>query len=158
MYVIYHHLLTYLMSFSIAFHTFQDGTCSMSFRIPWTKTTKKLGAIVVLTVQANSTLCAIAALKNHLSVNSSIPSSSALFAYTTPSREPKNLLRHDFLKFVTDIWSSAMLVHVLGHSFQIGGMVELLLAGVPPEVVQPLVAGHLLLFFSIGIIWRKFYP
>ena len=49
-----------------------------------------------------------------------------------PSGEPKNLLRHDFLKFVTDIWSSAMLAHVLG---QIGGAVELILAGVPLEVV-----------------------
>ena len=28
-----------------------------------------------------------------------------------------------------------MLVHVLGHSFRIGGTLELLLAGVPPEVI-----------------------
>jgi len=28
-----------------------------------------------------------------------------------------------------------MLAHVLGHSFCIGGAVELLLAGVPPEIV-----------------------
>jgi len=28
-----------------------------------------------------------------------------------------------------------MLAHVLGHSFRIGGAVELLLAGVPPEIV-----------------------
>ena len=28
-----------------------------------------------------------------------------------------------------------MLAHVLGHSFHIGGAVELLLAGVPPKVV-----------------------
>lgn len=28
-----------------------------------------------------------------------------------------------------------MLAHVLGHSFHIGGAVELLLAGVPPEIV-----------------------
>ena len=28
-----------------------------------------------------------------------------------------------------------MLTHILGHSFPIGGAVELLLAGVPPEIV-----------------------
>ena len=28
-----------------------------------------------------------------------------------------------------------MLAHILGHSFRIGGAVELLLAGVPPEIV-----------------------
>ena len=28
-----------------------------------------------------------------------------------------------------------MLAHVLGHSFRIGGAIELLLAGVPPEIV-----------------------
>lgn len=31
-----------------------------------------------------------------------------------------------------DIWSSAMLAHVLGHSFRIGGTVKLL---VPPEII-----------------------
>jgi len=42
------------------------------------------------------------------------------------------------LEFIMGIWSSAMLVHVLGHSFHIGGAVELLLAGVSPEVVAAL--------------------
>ena len=45
------------------------------------------------------------------------------------------MLKQDFLAFVTSIWKSAHFAHVLGHSFQIGGAVELLLAGVPPEIV-----------------------
>jgi len=58
-----------------------------------------------------------------------------LFAYKTSSGEPKDLLKNEFLNFVTTIWSSAMLTHVLGHSFHIGGAIELLLTGVPPEIV-----------------------
>ena len=75
------------------------------------------------------------ALKNHIAVNASILATFTLFAYTTPSGQPKNMLKHKFLKFITGIWSSAMLTHVLGHSFHIGGAIELLLAGVPPEVI-----------------------
>ena len=37
--------------------------------------------------------------------------------------------------FCTDVWLKAALAHVLGHSFRIGDAVELLLAGVPPEIV-----------------------
>jgi hypothetical protein len=120
---------------SVKFSQHRGGSRSASFRIPWTKTTKELGATVVLTAR-NDTLCPVTALQNHLNVNSSTPNStSALFAYTSSSGKPKNLLKHEFLKFVTGIWSSAMLAHVLGHSFCIGGAVELLLAGVPPEIV-----------------------
>jgi len=100
------------------------------------KTTKELGASVILTARRDGDpLCPIAALKNHLDINSSIPASSTLFAYQSSSGEPKNLLKTEFLKFVTGIWSSAMLAHILGHSFRIGRAVELLLAGVPPEIV-----------------------
>jgi len=36
---------------------------------------------------------------------------------------------------LSQIWSSAMLAHVLRHSFHISSTVELLLAGLPPEIV-----------------------
>ena len=45
------------------------------------------------------------------------------------------MLKQNFLTFITGIWSSAFLTHVLSHSFCIGGTVELLLASVPPKVV-----------------------
>jgi hypothetical protein len=86
-------------------------------------------------------------------VNPSTPNStSALFAYTSSSGKPKNLLKHEFLKFVTGIWSSAMLAHVLGHSFRIGGAVELLLAGVPPEIVAATGGWTSLAFL---LYWRR---
>ena len=122
--------------FRLLFRVLRDGTHSANFDIPWTKTTKELGATIILMARHDGDpLCPVTALKNHLETNSSIPASSALFAYNTSSGEPKNLLKNEFLSFVTKIWSSAMLAHVLGHSFRIGSAVELLLAGVPPEIV-----------------------
>jgi len=123
-----------LHSFRISFHTLQDGSSSASFHIPWTKTTKELGASVILTAQ-DDILCPVTALKNHLAVNSSTNCSAPLFTYTTASSQSKILLKHEFLNFCNQIWSSTMLAHVLGHSFHIGSAIELLLAGVPPEIV-----------------------
>ena len=68
------------------------------------------------------------------------------------SGQPKILLKHEFLKFVMDIWSSAMLAHVLGHSFCISGAVELLLAGVPPEIVAATGGWTSLAFL---LYWRR---
>jgi hypothetical protein len=129
----------------------RDGSSSASFHIPWTKTTKELGASVVLTAR-NDTLCPVAALKNHLAVNSSSDHSTSLFAYTTASSQPKILLKHEFLKLCNHIWSSAMLAHILGHSFRIGGAVELLLAGVPPEIVAATGGWTSLAFL---LYWRR---
>ena len=39
------------------------------------------------------------------------------------------------MAFCVDVWSKAGLAHIKGHSFHIGGAVELLLAGVPPEII-----------------------
>jgi len=139
------------LQFSVAFRDHRGGARSASFHIPWTKTTKELGAEVILTAR-NDALCPVAALKNHLDVNASIPGSSSLFTYTSSSGEPKILLKHVFLKFVMDIWSSAMLAHVLGHSFRIGGAVELLLAGVPPEIVAATGGWTSLAFL---LYWRR---
>jgi hypothetical protein len=69
------------------------------------KTTKELGAAVILIAQNNSPLCPVTALENHIAVNASVPSTYTLFAYTTSSDQPKNLLKHEFLEFVIGIWS-----------------------------------------------------
>ena len=131
----------------------RDGARSASFDIPWTKTTKELGATVILTARRDGDpLCPVTAFQNHLDVNSSVPPSSTLFAYNSSSGQPKNLLKHKFLTFVTNIWSSAMLAHVLGHSFRIGGAVELLLAGVPPEIVATTGGWTSLAFL---LYWRR---
>ena len=135
----------------VSFRELRDGTLSVHFRIPWTKTTKQEGALVTLTAR-NDILCPRTALRNHLDVNSNVSPTSALFAYHTPSGGTKNMLKHDFLTFVTSIWKSAHLAHVLGHSFRIGGAVELLLAGVPPEIVAATGGWTSLAFL---IYWRR---
>jgi hypothetical protein len=45
-----------------------------------------------------------------------------------------------------------MLAHVLGHSFCIGGAIELLLTGVPPEVVAAIGGWTSLAFL---LYWRR---
>jgi len=55
--------------------------------------------------------------------------------YVSASGRPEIMLKSLFLAFVTKIWFTALLAHVLGHSFWIGGAIELLLAGVPPKIV-----------------------
>jgi len=62
------------------------------------------------------------------------------------------MLKSSFLAFVTKIWSAASLAHVLGHSFRIGGAVELLLAGVPPEIVAATGGWTSLAFL---LYWRR---
>lgn len=56
------------------------------------------------------------------------------------------------MDFCTDVWSKAALAHVLGHSFHIGGAVELLLAGVPPEIVAATGGWTSLAFL---LYWRR---
>jgi len=140
-----------LRSTPVSFRELRDGTHSVHFRIPWTKTTKQEGALVTLTAR-DDTLCPRKALQNHLDVNFNVSLTSALFAYHSPSGGTKNMLKHDFLTFVTSIWDSAQLAHVLGHSFRIGGAVELLLAGVPPEIVAATGGWTSLAFL---IYWRR---
>jgi hypothetical protein len=57
-----------------------------------------------------------------------------------------------FMDFCATVWSEAALAHVLGHSFRIGGAVELLLAGVPPEIVAATGGWTSLAFL---LYWRR---
>ncbi|KAJ7574240.1 hypothetical protein C8J56DRAFT_1126174 [Mycena floridula] len=75
-----------------------------------------------------------------------------MFSYSTSPGQYKLLLKHDFMAFCTNIWKAEMLAHVLGHSFRIGGAVELLLAGVPPEIVAATGGWTSLAFL---LYWRR---
>jgi hypothetical protein len=57
-----------------------------------------------------------------------------------------------FLGRVYAIWKRTKLQYVSGHSFRIGGAVELLLRGVPPEVVAATGGWTSLAFL---LYWRK---
>jgi hypothetical protein len=142
-------MLTY--NYSITFRTLRDGSRSTSFRIPWTKTTKEAGAQVILTGRED-TLCPCTAMRNHLNVNGNIPGFASLFAYQTTEGCWEHMTKHRFMSFCVDIWSRASLAHVKGHSFRIGGAVELLLAGVPPEIVAATGGWTSLAFL---LYWRR---
>ena len=153
-----HCMLSFLPSFSrILFRVLRDGARSAGFDIPWTKSTRELGATVIVTARRDGDpLCPVTAFKNHLDVNSSI--SSTLFTYISSSGEPKNLLKHEFLNFVTNIWSSAMLAHVLGDSFRIGGAVEHCLQESLLKSLLPLGVGPPSPSYSTGTAWTKSCP
>jgi hypothetical protein len=123
-----------LCSTPITFCELRNSTRSAHFPIPWTKPTKEQGATVILTAR-NDFLCPCTALHNHLAINASVPPTVSLFTYCTGPGQWKNMLKDNFLTFITNIWTSALLTHVLGHSSHIGSTVELLLASVPPEIV-----------------------
>ena len=62
------------------------------------------------------------------------------------------MVKKVFLDFCDAIWKVAGLEHVLGHSFRIGGAVELLLAGVNPDVVAATGGWTSLAFL---LYWRR---
>lgn len=135
----------------VTFRTLRDGTRSACFRIPWTKTTREEGASIILTGRHDQ-LCPCDALANHLRINPDIPHSASLFAYQTTNDKWEHMTKHQFMSFCANIWSKASLAHVLGHSFRIGGAVELLLAGVSPEIVAATGGWTSLAFL---LYWRR---
>jgi len=91
-------------------------------------------------------------MRNHIDINNNIPGFASLFAYQTTEGHWEHMSKHKFMSFCVDIWSSAGLAHVKGHSFRIGGAVELLLAGVPPEIVAATGGWTSLAFL---LYWRR---
>ncbi len=99
----------------------------------------------------NDDLCPVAAMKNHLSVNCRAPQNSSIFTYRSATGWT-HLFKHVFMDFCNDSWGHLGLGFIAGHSFRIGGAVELLLAGVPPEVVAAIGGWSSLAFL---LYWRK---
>ena len=126
-----HHVLR---SCSPRFRVNRDGSRSTHYDIPWTKSTQQRGATVVVTAR-DDRLCPCTPLKNHLIVNAAIPSEASLFAFRMGPNSWQHMSKHNFLSFVNKVWLHAGLSNLSGHSFRIGGAVELLLAGVAPEVI-----------------------
>ncbi|KAJ7599466.1 DNA breaking-rejoining enzyme [Mycena floridula] len=109
---------------------------SVHFHIPWTKSTREKGAD--LSITGDDIICPGKATHQHLTINSECP--------------PNSLSCGWFLDRCHGIWRSAGLLLPLGHSFRIGGASELLLAGIPPEVVATIGRWKSLAFL---LYWRK---
>ncbi|KAJ6621725.1 hypothetical protein B0H10DRAFT_1789580, partial [Mycena sp. CBHHK59/15] len=120
-------------------------------KLPWTKSMREQGATLTLT-DRDDDLCASKALKNHLQVNANIPDNAHLFAFRSLNGNWTPMTKDWFLNRCTAIWKDAKLLAIFGHSFHIGGSTELLLAGVPCEIVAAL-GGWMSLAFLL--YWRK---
>lgn len=105
-----------------------------TIRIPWTKTTGIEGADVSVTARDLST-CPLAALVRHLESNLNIPSHAPLFSFETASGSWAPMTKPWFMARCNSIWVAAGHPAMPGHAFRIGGATELLLEGVPPDVV-----------------------
>ncbi|PPQ94515.1 hypothetical protein CVT25_014169 [Psilocybe cyanescens] len=106
--------------------------CSHILSLPRTKTNKR-GEDIILTRQINNS-DPLHLLRNHLHI-SNLHHTSPLFAYMTPSG-PRSLTKYRFLARCNTIWKIHGYPRTTGHCFRIGGTTELLLAGVPPDIVK----------------------
>ena len=106
-----------------------------TLHIPWSKTTHLNGLTITLTDREDPT-SPVAALTRNLVHNRRVPSTAPFFAYESAAPTGWSpMTRTWFLQRCNDIWRNAGLTSLTGHSFRIGGTTELLLRGVPPQVV-----------------------
>ncbi|KAF5386587.1 hypothetical protein D9615_001701 [Tricholomella constricta] len=127
--------------------SYVNGSKVLTFHIPSTKTSPQ--GIDCIHTSTNNIFCPVTALENHLRINN-LPPSTSLFAYST-STSYSFLLKSHFLRSISTIFAAHHLNPIFGHSFRIGGTVELLAAGVPPQVIMKLGGWSFLCFL---IYWR----
>lgn len=130
-----------------------NGHDTLTFRLPWTKMTGTDGGQCTLTSTAGtdrSDLCPVWAFNNHLSVNN-LPHDAPLFAYSAPGGSVC-LTKETFLDITSYFFRARGLEKVHGHSYRIGGSVQLLLDGVSPEHIMTLGGWSSLCFL---LYWRR---
>lgn len=115
------------------------GISWTAFHIPWTKTSLGAGAKIILS-RVDDLMNPVLALDHHLSANASVPFHAPLFAFETAIGGWAPMTRSWFMTHCNEVWKKASLIELTGHCFRIGGATELLLRGVPPDVVA--VQGH----------------
>lgn len=112
----------------------RDGDPFFTLHIPFSKTTGNSGADIAV-VHSPDPTSPFTALDYHLRVNQNVPDSAPFFAFQQDDSW-EALTKGVFLKRCNEVWAAAGLTVITGgHSFRIGGVTELLLRGVPPEVV-----------------------
>jgi hypothetical protein len=110
----------------------QRNPHSCILHLPCTKTNQH-GQDVVL-VDQRSAVNPITMLKRHLNLNS-MPLDAHIFSYRSGDIL-SSLTKPLFLQRCNDIWQTLGYPRTTGHSFRIGGTTELLLSGIPPDVVK----------------------
>lgn len=117
----------------IRFATTPAGVDHAHFHVPKTKTCCD-GEDIHLTALTDIS-SPIPFLTNHLDINASVTRGAPLFAYRS-DRGWTTLTKAKLLARCTEVWSPLSLACITGHAFRIGGATELLLRGVPPDVVM----------------------
>ncbi|KAJ7142884.1 hypothetical protein C8R44DRAFT_866161 [Mycena epipterygia] len=113
-----------------------SSTPATAVPLPWTKSTRERGGMLTLT-DRDDELCPSKALANHLRINERVPTNAPLFAFQN-SNNWSPMIKDWFMDRCKPIWKNTNLLAVFGHSFRIGGSTELLLAGVPCDIVAAL--------------------
>ncbi|KAF7344088.1 hypothetical protein MVEN_01698500 [Mycena venus] len=130
-----------------------NGHAVLAIHLVWTKTRGTEGGECFLTaiIGVDADLCPVMAVENHERINHSPPADTPLFAFRSSSGW-KHLHKDLFLRSSSAVFNSAALDLVFGHSYRIGGSLELLSAGVAPEVIMKLGGWSSLCFL---IYWRR---
>jgi hypothetical protein len=106
---------------------------SRILHLPWTKTSRSKGEDIVLCRQ-HFNVDPLSALSCHLSINAP-PPDLPLFSFVYGAHH-RILSRSRFLARCNAIWGPLGFPTITGHSFRIGGTTELLVRGVPPDIVK----------------------
>lgn len=93
----------------------------------------------------------VIAFRHHLSANASVPDAAPLFTLETAAGDWAPMTKRWFMERVTEIWGGAGLPSSMnGHGFRIGRASELLMHGVPPDVVATQGGGSRMPSWNIG--------
>jgi hypothetical protein len=111
-----------------------EGVKYSVLHIPWTKTSHVDSADVIIS-NLDDITNAFTAMNHHLTANATVPPHAPFFAYETAEGGWAAMTKPWFLARCNQIWRSVNLLELTGHCFRIGGATELLLRGVPPDVV-----------------------
>lgn len=137
-------------SADLRFHSPPASRGYATLPVPFTKTTSTRGALFTFT-DVDDPTSPVPALRRHRAVNGSVPDHAPFFAFETADGWAP-MTRDWFLSRCNEIWGGAGLGLLSGHCFRIGGATELLLRGVPPDIVQVLGGWKSQAFLEY---WRK---
>ena len=102
--------------------------------LPWTKTTQRQGAQVILSHQ-RSKLDPVVFLKQLLAVHKT-PTHLPLFSFINDKGSFTTLTKRDALARMNTVWGLSSPAKFTAHSFRIGGTTELLASGIDPIMVK----------------------
>jgi len=139
------------------FQALTNGSSSASIRIPWTKTTKHDGALIIITSRSDI-FCPVAALRNHLSINCNAPPqphpslASAMlithghicFRTCFSSLSPRSGSRPQWITFLVIASASVEQLNCFWQAY-------------PLRLSQQQEVGHHLRSFFTGAGWKRSY-